>query len=146
MRLNERSAPFVLLVATVLGCGRSTNDIETCFAVALTYNGSRAGTAYVRVDGSNANTSLLHGGPFPSIQAAIVTYANARICSTYNANPGDIPLTADAWIDASGTEASICSDVHSPQCQPSSSDPQAHQTGTLHVGQLMTINLDVVDH
>jgi len=145
MRATGWSAPFALLAAMILGCGGSTNDIETCFGVALTYSGTRTGTAYVRVDGANAKTSLMHGGPFPSIQAAIVTYTNAQICSTYYSNPSDIPLTADAWIDAGGTETSICSDVQSPQCQPSSSDPQAHQTAMLRVGQPTTIKLDVVD-
>jgi len=58
----------------------------------------------------------------------------------------DIPFTGAAWIDVSGTSAANCSpSVLSPQCQPSPTDPQAHQSGVLRFGQTAQFRLDVVD-
>jgi hypothetical protein len=54
-------------------------------------------------------------------------------------------LTGAVWIDVSGTEAANCSEVLSPQCQPSARDPQAHQKVVLRSGELTTMHLDLVD-
>jgi len=59
----------------------------------------------------------------------------------------DIPLTAVAWIDVSGAGATLCADLQNlnPQCQPSPSDPQGHQTAVLRFGQTTIMHIDVVD-
>jgi hypothetical protein len=75
----------------------------------------------------------------------ILVESGALHCFGRNVNPGDIPFTAVAWIDVSGTGAANCSDGSNLQCQPSPSDPQAHQSGVERFGQTTTIHLDVVD-
>jgi hypothetical protein len=69
--------------------------------------------------------------------------------STYTCTSGgqqiEIPVTATAWIDVSGTEAATCSDLQNQQCVPAPSDPQGQQSIVVHPGEMNWIHLDVVD-
>src|SRR6266478_3548085 len=87
----------------------------------------------------------ISSGNAASIQFLILAESGGVTCSGGSVNRGDIPLTATAWIDVSGAGAATCSDLHNPQCQPSPSDSQAHQSAVLRFGQLTQIRLDVVD-
>jgi hypothetical protein len=133
-----------LLVGILPACGGDPNAGKTCEAITITYNGSKAGPAYVRVLFSSVGG---HGGYIfdsaPSIQFLMAGENGAVHCVTRG--PGDIPFTAAAWIDLSGTSAANCADPSSAQCQPSTTDPQAKHTGVELYGQTTQIHLDVVD-
>ncbi len=136
---------WALLVGSVPACGDiGGGTTQTCVAITITYTGSKSGAAYLRV--READGGLIAGNA-PSIQVLIWGETGALHCFGRNVNPGDIPFTAAAWIDVSGTGAANCSDVTSPnpQCQPSPSDPQALQSGVERFGQTTQIRLDVVD-
>jgi hypothetical protein len=75
----------------------------------------------------------------------LVAIESGSITCYGGGQPKDIPSTAIVWIDVLGTAAANCSDMHNPQCQPSPSDPQAHQSAVLRFGQLTRIRLDLVD-
>jgi hypothetical protein len=109
----------------------------------ITYQGTRSGTAYLRVVSDDGGRSYSMTGSFPSIQVLQLVMNGGTTC-TVGGDAMDIPLTAGAWIDVSGNEAANCSDVRSPQCQPAPADPQAHQKAVLRFGELTRIRLDLV--
>jgi hypothetical protein len=96
------------------------------------------------VASDDGGRSLFYWSTGASIRFLIAVESGGVTCSG-GGQPIDIPLTATVWIDVSGTATANCSDSHNPQCQPSPSDPQAHQSALLRFGQLTRISLDVVD-
>lgn len=134
---------LVFAAGSLLSCGR--DDTRTCLELTITYAGSKSGAAYLRVVSDDGGQSYFIGGNAASIQFLILAESGGVTCSGGSVNRGDIPLTATAWIDVSGAGAATCSDLHNPQCQPSPSDSQAHQSAVLRFGQLTQIRLDVVD-
>jgi hypothetical protein len=123
-------------------CGGTT---RTCLAINVSYNGSKSGTAYIKVLSDDGGRTFSHAGPEPSIQALMLV-ENSGVTCFGGGEPIDIPFTGTAWIDVSGAGAANCSpNVLSTQCQPFQSDPQAHQSAVLRFGQLTRIPLDVVD-
>src|SRR6267142_5349818 len=142
--LNPRRRIFWAVLLTALpSCGGGST--QTCLAMTITYTGSKSGTAYIKVLSDDGGQSFSIAGPEPSIQLLMLAENGGVTCFGRNFNAGDIPLTGAVWIDASGTSAANCSpSVLSPQCQPSASDPQAHQGGVLRFGQRTQIRFDVV--
>ena len=136
---------FVVAAALPSCGGDSTND-RTCLHKEVTYAGSKAGAAYLRVTSDDGGRAYSFSGNSPSIQFLIAAESGIVICSRGGEHI-DIPLTAVAWIDVSGAAASVCSDLRNqdPQCQPFPSDPQGHQTALLRFGQTTIMHIDVVD-
>lgn len=133
----------LLLVGVLLSCGgdgRSPGGGGTCLAITVTYNGSKSGPAYLRIVYSDGGHIY---GSAPSIQVVMAAENGAAHCVVRG--PGDVPFTATTWIDVSGAGAANCADMSSPQCQPSPSDPQAHQSGVERYGQTTQVRLDLVD-
>ena len=146
---DSRWIAGALLLGCLYSCGGSGiggPGGQTCLEVTITYTGTKTGAAYLRVltDGGNGPLNIVGNGA--SIQDMIAFQSGGVLC-----HPGgiqkDFPLTAAAWIDVTGTEAAVCSDLINlnPQCQPAASDPQAHASGVLRYGQLNQFRLDVVD-
>ena len=134
---------LVAAAGSLPSCG--SDDTKTCLEMTITYAGSKSGAAYLRVASDNGGQAYFIGGKAASIQFLIFAESGGVTCSGGSVNRGDIPLTAAAWIDVSSAGAAACSDLHNPQCQPSPSDPQAHQSAVLRFGQLTRIRLEVVD-
>jgi len=130
-----------LLSGAIPSCGGGST--QTCLAITVTYTGSKSGAAYLRVRESDGGVTAANA---PSIQVLIWGLAGSVFCAGGSSRP-DTPFTATAWIDVSGAGAANCSDVTSPDplCQPSPTDPQAHQSGVERFGQTTQIRLDVVD-
>ena len=144
--MGRKLGAFVLVFALVAGAlGGCGAEKQTCFSVALTYGGARTGTAYVRVSGDNGETAVAQRGSWASIQDAILVHRDSTSCSYRAVDPGDLPVSADAWIDVAGDDAAACADVLAPQCHPSIGDPQAHQNAVLHWGETTVIHLDLID-
>ena len=132
-------------LASLPSCGGSGGSTQTCLAIHVSYNGTKTGTAYIKVLSNDGGSTFSHAGPEPSIQALMLV-ENSGVTCFGDGQPSDVPFTGTAWIDVSGTGAANCSpNVLSPQCQPSPSDPQAHQSGVLRFGQLTQLRLDIVD-
>jgi hypothetical protein len=113
--------------------------------MAISYTGSKTGTAYIKVLSDDGGRTFSIAGPHPSIQALILV-ENGGVTCFGGRSIGSPPFTGAVWIDVSGTGAANCSpNVLSPQCQPSPSDPQARQSAVLRFGQLTRIRLDLVD-
>jgi hypothetical protein len=125
-------------------CG--SDNPQTCLERVITYSGSKSGAAYSRVASDDGGRSFFLAGNAVSIRFLILAESGSVTCFGGGEHI-DIPFTAVAWIDVAGTAAANCSDtLHpQPQCQPSPSDPQAHQKAVLRFGQLTPIRLDVVD-
>lgn len=123
-------------------CGGGTT--ETCLEMVISYTGSKTGTAYLRAASDDGGRSLYIGSTAASIRFLIAVESGSVTCYG-GGEPVDIPFTVTVWIDVSGTATANCSDMHNPRCQPSPSDPQAHQSALLRFGQLTRIRLDVVD-
>lgn len=142
---NPRACIFWALVVGGGGLPSCGGTTRTCFAINVSYNGSKSGTAYIKVLSDDGGRSFSIAGPEPSIQALMLV-ENGGVTCFGGGNSIDIPFTGAVWIDVSGTGAANCSpSVLSPQCQPSPSDPQAHQSAVLRFGQLTRIRLDVID-
>lgn len=131
-------------MTVLVGCGQADKS-ATCYSIAITYGGIKTGTFYIRLAGDNGKTGVSEGGPIPSIQDAMFIYRGATSCFYRAVDPGDLPISADAWIDVAGDDAAACADIHSAQCQPSTSDPQAHQNAVLHFGETTVVHLDLAD-
>jgi hypothetical protein len=150
---NPRRCILWALVGVVVGlpsCGSDNPQCppscgggspQTCLELTITYAGAKSGAAYLR---AATDGGLNIAGNAASIQFLILAESGGVTCHR-GGNPIDFPMAAAAWIDVSGTEAAICSDLRNPQCQPSPSDPQAHQKVVLRFGQLTRMRLDVVD-
>jgi len=140
-----RSLSRGILWALAASCGGGGGSTQTCLAINVSYSGSKTGTAYIKVLSDDGGHTFSHAGPEPSIQALMLV-ENSGVTCFGGGQPKDVPFTGTAWIDVSGTAAANCSsDMLSPQCQPSPSDPQAHQSAVLRFGQLTRLRLDVVD-
>jgi hypothetical protein len=133
---------LVVAVGSLPSCGGDHS--ETCYEVAITYAGAKAGAAYLRVASDDGGRTLSSGSRAASIQFLIAVESGGMTCSG-GGQAIDIPITAAAWIDVSGAASANCSELRSAQCEPSPGDPQAHQTGVLRFGQLTKIRLDVAD-
>ncbi len=131
---------WALLVGALPSCGGG-GETQTCVANAITYSGSKSGAAYLRITGNNG---LNFADNAPSIQV-LMAIENSSVTCYGDGQQIDIPVTAAVWIDVSGASATICADLKNPQCQPSPTDPQAHQSAVLRYGQTTVIHLDVVD-
>ena len=132
-----------LLVGFVSSCGDAGGETQTCVVIVITYTGSKSGVAYLRVNESDGGAIALNA---PSIQDLIsVESGNSRHCFGGSGRPDPLPFTASAWIDVSGAGAANCTDLTNPLCQPSPTDPQAHQSGVERRGQTTRIQLDVLD-
>ena len=134
---------LVAAAGTLPSCG--SDDTQTCLELTITYAGSKSGAAYLRVASDDGGQTYFIGGNAASIQFLILVESGGVTCSRGSVSRPDIPLTAAVWIDVSGAGAATCSDLHSPQCQPSPSDPQAQQSAVLRFGQLTRIRLEVID-
>jgi hypothetical protein len=133
-----------LLSGSLSWCGGiGGGTTQTCLGLTITYTGSKSGAAYLRIETDGGITIRGNG---PSVQDMILAESGASHCIR-GGDPVDFPFTAAAWIDVAGTEATVCADlVHpNPQCQPSPTDPQAHQSGVERYGQTTQVRLDVVD-
>ena len=138
---------ILAVVAAVGGLPSCGNDNpQTCLERLITYTGSKSGAAYSRVTSDDGGRSSFLAGNAASIQFLILAESGNQICFGGGEHI-DIPFTAIAWIDASGTAAANCSDTlyPQPQCHPSPSDAQAHQSSVLRFSQLTRVRLDVVD-
>ena len=124
-----------------LSCAGGGNP-NTCVAIIVSYNGSKSGSAYLKVLFNNGASGAIYGNA-PSIQLMMSAENGATHCS--QRGPGDIPFTAVAWIDVSGAGAANCADMSNPQCQPASTDPQAHQSGVERYGATTQVHIDFVD-
>jgi hypothetical protein len=111
---------------------------ETCLALTITYGGSKSGAAYYQVMFADGGQ---YAGGSPSIQLLMATENGFRHC--VQRGPGDISFTGVTWIDVSGT--ANCADLSSLQCQPTATDPQAHQNGVERWGQTTQVPFNVVD-
>jgi hypothetical protein len=133
---------WAALLAALPSCGGDGAGTRTCIAVTVTYSGSKPGPAYLRVRESDGGS---FGVNAPSIQILIWGSTGSVVCA-YSSSRPDVSFTAAAWIDVSGSSAANCANLSSnPQCQPSPSDPQGHQSGVERAGQLTKIQLDLVD-
>jgi hypothetical protein len=139
-----RTCVLWALVVGGVGLPSCGGPSRTCLERIITYTGSKSGTAYLRVASDDGGRSLFIGSSAASIQFLISVESGSATCYG-DGQPIDIPITATAWIDVSGSAAANCSDMHNAQCQPSLSDPQAQQSAVLRFGQLTRIHLDVVD-
>jgi len=101
---------------------------------------------FLRVTSDDRGRAYSFAGNAPSIQVLIAAESSIVSCSRGGAQI-DIPLTAAVWIDVSGAGASVCSDLQNlnPECHPSLSDPQGHQTALLRFGQTTIMHIDVLD-
>lgn len=143
MTKHLRYALWALLVGSLPSCD-GTGSGDTCVAKAITYTGTESGAAYLRILSTDGGQALNFAGNSPSIQVLMAAENSTMTCFGGGAQI-DIPVTATVWIDASGAEAATCSDQHNAQCQPSPTDPQAHQSVVLRHGQTTVIHLDIVD-
>ena len=135
---------WAVLLGALPSCGGGGTQ-QTCLATTITYTGSKSGTAYIKIVSDDGGQTFSHAGPEPSIQALMFIENGGVLCFGGGARI-DIPFTGAAWIDVSGTSAANCSpSVLGPQCQPSPTDPQAHQSGVIRFGQTTQFRLDVVD-
>ena len=139
--LDTSSLIFGIAIGGLPSCGGRT---QTCLERVISYTGSKSGTAYLRVASDDGGRSLFIGSTGASIRFLIAVESGSATCYG-DGERVDIPFTAAAWIDVSGNAAMNCSDIHSLQCQPSPSDPQARQSAVLRFGQLTRIRLDLVD-
>lgn len=138
-------APLVL-IAGVIGCGGGgigAPSSNTCWAVQLQYAGTRTGTAYFKLMSDDG--SLTSAGSQPSIQTMMRVLNAGYYCSGKSVGVADLPVTATVWIDSSGTEAVACTNVLSPQCQPSSLDAQVQQRAVLLKYSLTVVHLTLID-
>ena len=134
------------LIGCLFSCGGNDTPVpglQTCLELIITYKGTKSGAAYLRMTESDGGALLENS---PSIQDLIFAETGARHCVTF-ITPHDRTYFAVAWIDATGTESAVCSDLANPnpQCQPAATDPQAHQSGVQHYGQTTQVHLDIVD-
>ena len=119
------------LIGSLFSCGGNDTPVpglQTCLELIITYKGTKSGAAYLRLtegDGGSISENS------PSIQDLIFAETGALHCVGL-INPQDTTYSAVVWIDVTGTEAAVCTDLTkpNPQCQPSPSDPQAHQSGS----------------
>jgi hypothetical protein len=142
------SRPALLLAMTIgvvgSSCG-SEGARDTCFSMDIRYSGSRSGTAYARLQGDPRVWGISSSDSAASIQDVIRAYSSEMFCGTRAVDPGDVPFSADAWIDVTGTEAASCVDVLSASCHPAVGDPQGHSEGVIKFGQSTVVRIDVVD-
>lgn len=140
----RRLIAWALLLGCLSSCGGSDSPVpglQTCFQLLITYNGSKSGAANLRMTVSEGGGLSENS---PSIQDLIFAETGALHCVTFF-TPHDRTYAAVAWMDVTGTEATACSDLANPQCQPSPTDPQAHQSGVQRYGQTTQVHLDLVD-
>jgi hypothetical protein len=137
---------WAMLLGALPSCGGiGGGTTQTCLGTTVSYTGSKSGTAYIRILSDDGGKTFSHAGPEPSIQALMFVENGGVLCFEGTAHP-EIPLTGAVWIDVSGTSAANCApDVLAPQCQPAPTDPQAHQSAVLRLGQLTRLRFDVVD-
>ncbi len=117
---------------------------KTCHQEIITYKGSQSGPAYLRIR-SDDRSSYFGINDNVSMESLSTSMPHSDVC--WSGGPHiDIPVTATAWIDVSGTESAACADPHdNSQCQPAPSDPQGRQRAVLQFGQVNEIHIDVVD-
>jgi hypothetical protein len=142
--MRWRGMMLATLLAFVGSCGAEPTQ-DTCFALDIHYSGSRTGTAYARLQGNNGVWGVFSSDSAPSMQIVMLHYSSGMFCGSRKVNGGDLPFTADAWIDVTGSEAASCVDVLSASCRPAAGDPQGHAQGVMPFGKTTIVRLDVVD-
>jgi len=143
MPTPRRYILWALLVGSLLSCGGDETG-TTCIAKAITYTGSKSGSAYLRIRSDDGGRSLSWAGNSADIRFLIAAENGTYTC--FGGGPfADTPATATVWIDVSGTETTTCSDQQNQQCVPAPSDPQGHHSIVVNAHQTNWFRVDVVD-
>ena len=131
----------VLLVGAA-SCGRS----QTCSSALFDYAGSKSGAIWLTMVSDDGGESLwssqgffvVPNPPWQNVGSGVTA------CSGNSVGP-DIPLTATAWIDTTGTATNNCATLKSSLCRPAPGEPQAQQHAVLRAGEYLTLHFTLTD-